>query len=139
MPCWFFTGPVPAAVPFLTPEYVKALFDPGQPLDARRYYLIFPDNLGHGNSSKPSDGMRASFPHYGYDDLVDLQHKLVTETLGIKHLHAILGMSMGGRNAWQWAEAYPDAMDGVMPVVSLPVKAEPAVAPHGHCRHPQRS
>jgi homoserine O-acetyltransferase len=106
----------------LTPEYVKALFDPGQPLDARRYYLIFPDNLGHGNSSKPSDGMRASFPHYGYDDLVDLQHKLVTETLGIKHLHAILGMSMGGMNAWQWAEAYPDAMDGVMPVVSLPVK-----------------
>lgn len=106
----------------LTPEYVKALFDPGRPLDARRYYLIFPDNLGHGNSSKPSDGMRASFPHYGYDDLVDLQHKLVTETLGVKHLRAILGMSMGGMNAWQWAEAYPDAMDGVMPVVSLPVK-----------------
>jgi homoserine O-acetyltransferase len=106
----------------LTPEYVRALFDPGRPLDARRYYLIFPDNLGHGNSSKPSDGMRASFPHYGYDDLVDLQHKLVTETLGVKHLHAILGMSMGGMHAWQWAEAYPDAMDGVMPVVSLPVK-----------------
>jgi homoserine O-acetyltransferase len=106
----------------LTPEYVKALFDPGRPLDARRYYLIFPDNIGHGNSSKPSDGMRASFPHYRYGDLVDLQHKLVTETLGIKHLHAILGMSMGGMNAWQWAEAYPDAMDGVMPVVSLPVK-----------------
>jgi homoserine O-acetyltransferase len=106
----------------LTPEFVKALFDPGRPLDARRYYLIFPDNLGHGNSSKPSDGMRASFPHYGYDDLVDLQHKLVTETLGVKHLRAILGMSMGGMNAWQWAEAYRDAMDGVMPVVSLPVK-----------------
>ena len=106
----------------LTPEYVKALFEPGQPLDARRYYLIFPDNLGHGNSSKPSDGMKASFPHYGYGDLVDLQHKLVTATLGVKHLHAILGMSMGGMNAWQWAEAYPDSMDGVMPVVSLPVK-----------------
>jgi|HubBroStandDraft_6_1064221.scaffolds.fasta_scaffold84076_2 homoserine O-acetyltransferase len=106
----------------LTPEFVKALFDPGRPLDVRRYYLIFPDNLGHGNSSKPSDGMRASFPHYGYDDLVDLQHKLVTETLGVKHLRAILGMSMGGMNAWQWAEAYRDAMDGVMPVVSLPVK-----------------
>jgi len=105
-----------------TPEYLKALFDPGRPLDARRYYLIFPDNLGHGNSSKPSDGMRTNFPHYGYDDLVDLQHKLVTETLGVKHLHAILGMSMGGMHAWQWAEAYPDAMDGVMPVVSLPVK-----------------
>jgi homoserine O-acetyltransferase len=106
----------------LTPEYVKALFDPGRPLDARRYYLIFPDNLGHGNSSKPSDGMRTRFPHYGYRDIVDLQHRLVTQTLGIKRLHAILGMSMGGMNAWQWAEAYPDAMDGVMPVVSLPVK-----------------
>jgi homoserine O-acetyltransferase/O-succinyltransferase len=106
----------------LTPEYVKNLFDPGKPLDARRYYLIFPDNLGHGSSSKPSDGMRASFPHYGYGDLVDLQHKLVTETLGIKHLRAILGMSMGGMNVWQWAEAYPDEMDGVMAVVSLPVK-----------------
>jgi len=106
----------------LTPTYMNALFDPGRPLDARRYFLIFPDNVGHGRSSKPSDGLRASFPHYGYRDIVDLQHRLVTQTLGIKRLHAILGMSMGGMNAWQWAEAYPDAMDGVMPVVSLPVK-----------------
>jgi homoserine O-acetyltransferase len=66
--------------------------------------------------------MRAKFPHYGYNDLVDLEHKLVTETLGIKRLHAILGMSMGGMHAWQWAEAYPDAVEGVMPVVSLPIK-----------------
>lgn len=106
----------------LTPNYIRSLFAPGRPLDARRYYLIFPDNIGHGKSSKPSDGLKASFPNYGYGDLVDLQHKLVTETLGIKHLHAILGMSMGGMNAWQWAETYPDAMDGVMPVVSLPIK-----------------
>jgi len=105
----------------LSPTYTKALFDPGRPLDARRYYLIFPDNVGHGRSSKPSDGLRAGFPNYDYGDIVDLQHKLVTETLGIKHLHAILGMSMGGMNAWQWAEAYPDMMDGVMPVVSLPI------------------
>ena len=91
-------------------------------MDARHYYLIFPDNLGHGQSSKPSNGLKASFPNYGYRDMVDLQHKLVTETLGIKHLHAILGISMGGMNAWQWAETYPDAMDGVMPVVSLPIK-----------------
>ncbi len=75
-----------------------------------------------GQSSRPSDGVRAGCPNYGYGDIVDLQHKLVTETLGIKHLRAILGMSMGGMNAWQWAEAYPDAMDGVMPVVSLPIK-----------------
>jgi homoserine O-acetyltransferase len=106
----------------LSPTYMKALFDPGRPLDARRYYLIFPDDVGHGQSSKPSDGLKANFPNYGYRDIVDLQHKLVTETLGIDHLHAILGMSMGGMNAWQWVEAYPDAVDGVMPVVSLPIK-----------------
>lgn len=106
----------------LSPVYTKALFDPGRPLDAKRYYLIFPDNVGHGQSSKPSDGLKARFPDYNYADIVDLQHKLVTEKLGIKHLHAILGMSMGGMNAWQWAEAYPDMMDGVMPVVSLPIK-----------------
>jgi homoserine O-acetyltransferase/O-succinyltransferase len=106
----------------LTPNYIKALFAPGRPLDARRYFLIFPDNVGHGLSSKPSDGLRAKFPRYGYNDMVDLQHRLVAETLGIKHLHAILGMSMGGMNAWQWAEAYPDAMDGIMPVVALPTR-----------------
>lgn len=105
----------------LSPTYTKALFDPGRPLDARRYYLIFPDSVGHGQSSKPSDGLREKFPNYDYGDIVDLQHKVVTETLEIKHLHAILGMSMGGMNAWQWAETYPDMMDGVMPVVSLPI------------------
>jgi len=106
----------------LAPNFVNALYGPGRALDASRYYLIFPDDVGHGKSSKPSDGLKASFPKYGYGDIVDLQHKLVTETLGIKHLHAILGMSMGGMNAWQWAEAYPDFMDGVMPLVSLPIK-----------------
>ncbi|HEY0181388.1 MAG TPA: alpha/beta fold hydrolase, partial [Rhodopila sp.] len=105
----------------LSPTYTKALFDPGRPLDSRRYYLIFPDSVGHGQSSKPSDGLKAKFPNYDYGDIVDLQHKVVTQTLGIKHLHAILGMSMGGMNAWQWAEAYPDMVDGVMPVVSLPI------------------
>ena len=99
----------------LSPIYMKALFDPGRPLDATRYYLIFPDSVGHGQSSKPSDGLRVKFPNYDYGDIVDLQHELVTETLGIRHLHAILGMSMGGMNAWQWAELYPHMMDGVMP------------------------
>ena len=106
----------------LAPAYMNALFGPGRPLDSRRYYLIFPDSIGHGRSSKPSDGLRMHFPNYGYADMVDLQHKLVTERLGIKHLRAIVGMSMGGMNAWQWAETWPDAMDGVMPVVSLPIK-----------------
>lgn len=105
----------------LTPEFLKSLFAAGAPLDAGRYYLIFPDNLGHGQSTKPSDGLRAHFPHYGYNDLVDIQHRLVSETLGIKRLHAILGVSMGGMNAWQWAEAYPDEVSAIMPVVSFPV------------------
>ena len=105
----------------LSKNYMQALFAPGRPLDATRYFLIFPDNVGHGKSSKPSDGLKAAFPKYGYADMVDLQHRLVTEKLGIEHLHAILGMSMGGMNAWQWAEAYPDAMDGIMPVVSMPI------------------
>jgi homoserine O-acetyltransferase/O-succinyltransferase len=105
-----------------TRAYTKSLYDVGRPLDASRYFLIFPDAIGCGHTSKPSDGLRAKFPNYGYGDMVDIQHKVVAETLGIKHLHAILGMSMGGMNAWQWAEAYPDEMDGVMPVVSLPIK-----------------
>jgi homoserine O-acetyltransferase/O-succinyltransferase len=106
----------------LSPTFEKALFDPGRPLDSNRYYLIFPDSIGHGQSSQPSDGLKAKFPNYDYGDIVDLQHKVVTETLGLKHLHAIIGLSMGGMNAWQWAEAYPDMMDGVMPIVSLPIR-----------------
>jgi len=104
----------------LTPEYRTALFAPGAPFDASRYFVILPDAVGHGRSSKPSDGLKAAFPHYGYGDMVDLQHMLVTETLGITHLRAIVGMSMGCMNAWQWAETYPDAMDGILPVACFP-------------------
>jgi homoserine O-acetyltransferase len=104
----------------LSPQYQTALFAPGAPLDISRFFIIIPDDIGHGASSKPSDGLEARFPHYRYGDMVDLQHKLVTETLGIKHLHAVIGMSMGCMNAWQWAEAYPNAMDGVMPIACFP-------------------
>jgi homoserine O-acetyltransferase/O-succinyltransferase len=104
----------------LTPEFQRALFTPESPIDATRFYVIIPDDVGHGGSSKPSDGLRATFPHYGYADMVDIQHKLVAESLGIAHLHAIVGMSMGCMNAWQWAEAYPDAMDGIMPIACFP-------------------
>lgn len=104
----------------LTPEYKKALFAPGGPLDANRYFVVIPDDIGHGQSSKPSDELKAAFPHYGYGDMVDLQHKLVVETLGITHLRAIVGMSMGCMNAWQWSEDYPDSMDGIMPIACFP-------------------
>jgi homoserine O-acetyltransferase len=104
----------------LTEEFRAALFAPGAPFDATRYFVILPDAVGHGRSSKPSDGLRAAFPRYGYGDMVDLQHRLVTEVLGIAHLRAIVGISMGCMNAWQWAQAYPDAMDGIMPVACFP-------------------
>jgi homoserine O-acetyltransferase/O-succinyltransferase len=105
-----------------TPEYVSSLYAPGKPLDPAKYYLVFIDNVGHGRSSKPSDGLHARFPKYGYRDMVDLQHRVVTEALGIAHLHAIVGMSMGGMHAWLWAENYPDEVDGILPVVSLPTR-----------------
>jgi homoserine O-acetyltransferase len=104
----------------LTPEFQEALFAPGAPFDVSRYFVIIPDNIGHGQSSKPSDGLKTAFPRYGYSDMVDLQHKLVTQTLGIPHLKAVVGMSMGCMNAWQWAEDYPDAMDGIMPIACFP-------------------
>jgi homoserine O-acetyltransferase/O-succinyltransferase len=104
----------------VVPEYQGALFAPGAPLDVTRFFVIIPDDIGHGKSSKPSDGLKAAFPRYGYGDMVDLQHKLVTESLGIQHLHAVIGMSMGCMNAWQWAENYPDAMDGIMPIACFP-------------------
>ncbi|WPB75215.1 alpha/beta fold hydrolase [Archangium violaceum] len=102
--------------------FVDALFAPGKPLDATKYFLIFPDSLGHGRSSKPSDGLRARFPAYGYLDMVELQHRVVTKTLGIPRLHAIVGLSMGGMNAWLWSELYPDDVEAVMPIVALPTR-----------------
>jgi homoserine O-acetyltransferase/O-succinyltransferase len=104
----------------LAPEYMDALFASGAPFDSARFFVIVPDAIGHGQSSKPSDELKAAFPHYAYGDMVDLQYKLVVETLGITHLRAIVGMSMGCMNAWQWAETYPDAVDGIMPVACFP-------------------
>ena len=104
----------------LAPEYKEALFAPGAPFDITRFFVIIPDSIGHGQSSKPSDELKARFPHYEYGDIVDLQYKLVVETLGITHLRAVVGMSMGCMNAWRWAETYPDAMDGIMPVACFP-------------------
>jgi homoserine O-acetyltransferase/O-succinyltransferase len=104
----------------LTAEFAGQLFGPGQPLDASKYYIIIPDGLGHGQSSKPSDGMKTAFPRYNYDDMVDAHYRLVTEGLGIKHLRLVIGNSMGGMHAWIWAVRYPQMMDAVVPMASQP-------------------
>lgn len=106
----------------LSEDFKAHLYAPGKPLDANKYFLIFPDSIGHGKSSKPSDGLKSDFPLYGYRDMVDLQHKLIVDGLGISHLKMILGTSMGGMHTWLWSELYPNFMDGVMPIVSLPTK-----------------
>jgi homoserine O-acetyltransferase len=105
---------------FIRPIFAGELFGAGQPLDASRMFIIIPDGIGHGGSSKPSDGLRAHFPHYGYDDMVDAQHRLLTEGLGVNHLRLILGTSMGGMQSWVWGERYPDFMDCLMPLASVP-------------------
>ena len=98
------------------------LFGPGQPLDASRYFIILPDAIGTGQSSKPSDGLRAKFPAYSYDDMVLAQYRLVTEHLGIRHSRIVLGNSMGGMQTWMWAQKYPNAMDIAVPMASLPTE-----------------
>jgi homoserine O-acetyltransferase/O-succinyltransferase len=107
---------------FLAPQFADVLFGPGQLLDVSRYFIIFPDNIGHGKSSKPSDGLHAHFPQYDYDDMVLAQHDLVVRGLGIHHLRLILGTSMGCMHSWVWGETYPDFMDALMPLACLPVQ-----------------
>ena len=106
---------------FLTDLMRQELFAPGKPLDANHYFIILPDGLGRGGSSKPSDGMRMRFPNYGYNDVVAAQHELVTQGLHIDHLRLVLGTSMGGMQTWLWGERYPDMADGLMPIASQPI------------------
>jgi Homoserine acetyltransferase len=106
---------------FFTPSFADQLFHAGQPLDASKYFLIMPDGIGRGDSSKPSDGLQSRFPVYGYRDLVHAQYRLVTEGLGIDHLNVILGSSMGGMHAWLWAEQYPAMMDAIVPIACAPM------------------
>jgi homoserine O-acetyltransferase len=106
---------------FLAPQFAGALFGPGQLLDVTRYYVILVDNIGHGKSSKPSDGMHAHFPRYDYDDMVLAQHELLEKGLNVDHLRLILGTSMGCMHAWVWGETYPDFMDALMPLACQPV------------------
>src|SRR5512134_377227 len=107
---------------FLTPRFAGELFGTGQPLDASRYYIILPDAIGAGKSSKPSDGMRTSFPKFSYDDMVVGHYRLLTEHLGVRHLRLVLGNSMGGMHTWMWAQKYPDFMDVAVPMASLPTE-----------------
>jgi homoserine O-acetyltransferase len=106
----------------LTPAFAGELFGPGQPLDATRYYIVLPDAIGHGKSSKPSDGLRTSFPKYNYEDMVDAQYRLVSEHLGLRHLRVVLGYSMGGMETWIFAQKYPSFMDVAVPMASLPTE-----------------
>jgi homoserine O-acetyltransferase/O-succinyltransferase len=107
---------------FIRPEFAGELFQSGGLLDAARFYLILPDGIGHGGSSKPSDGPRAKFPRYGYLDMVEADYRLLTEGLGVNHLRLVMGTSMGGMHTWLWGERHPDFMDALMPLASLPTQ-----------------
>jgi len=107
---------------FVRAEFAGELFSKGQLLDATRYFLVLPDGIGHGQSSKPSDGLRGHFPHYGYADMVQAQYRLLTESLGVNHLRLVMGTSMGGMHTWIWGETYPHFMDALMPLASLPTQ-----------------
>lgn len=107
---------------FLSQSFGGQLFGAGQLLDASKYFIILPDGIGHGQSSKPSDGLRAKFPKYSYNDMVAAQYRLLTEHLGVNHLRLVMGTSMGGMHTWVWGEKYPDFMDALMPLASLPVQ-----------------
>ncbi len=115
-------GTAGSGATLLTKDFAGELFGPGQPLDASRYFIILPDALGTGKSTRPSDGLRARFPKYNYDDMVLAQYRLVTEGLSIKHLRLVLGNSMGGMQTWIWGMKYPDFMDALVPMACQPTE-----------------
>ena len=117
-------GTIGSSKQFLEPSVANFLFATDQPLDASKYFIIFPDAIGHGGSSKPSDGLGAAFPRYCYADIVEAQHRLVTAGLGLKRLRLVLGTSMGGMHTWMWGERYPDMMDALLPIASLPERVD---------------
>ena len=115
-------GTTGSGAQFIRPEFAGELFEKDQPLDATKFFIVLPDGIGHGKSSKPSDGMHAKFPGYGYVDMVEAQHRLLTDGLGIKHARLVMGTSMGGMHTWLWGELHPDFMDALMPLASLPTQ-----------------
>ena len=115
-------GTTGSSAQFLGTNFAGALFGEGQLLDAGRFFVIIPDNLGHGKSSKPSDGLKAHFPKYGYRDMVEAQYRLLNEGLQVHHLRLVMGTSMGGMHTWVWGETHPGFMDALMPLACLPTE-----------------
>jgi homoserine O-acetyltransferase len=115
-------GTTGSGAQFIRPEFAGELFGKDQPLDAAKYFIVLPDGIGHGKSSKPSDGLHAKFPRYGYLDMVEAQYRLLTDGLGVNHVRLVMGTSMGGMQTWLWGESHPDFMDHLMPLASLPTQ-----------------
>jgi homoserine O-acetyltransferase/O-succinyltransferase len=115
-------GTTGSGAQFIRPEFAGELFGKGQPLDATKFFIVLPDAIGHGKSSKPSDGMHAKFPRYGYIDMVEAQYRLLSEGLGVNHARLVMGTSMGGMHTWLWGELHSDFMDALMPLASLPTQ-----------------
>jgi homoserine O-acetyltransferase len=119
---WIGHGTGGSGAQFIRPEFAGELFGAGQLLDAGRYFIVLPDGIGHGKSAKPSDGLRAKFPQYGYTDMVEAQYRLLTEGLGVNHLRLVMGTSMGGMHTWVWGQRHPEFMDALLPLASLPTQ-----------------
>ncbi len=115
-------GTTGSGAQFIRPEFAGELFGKDQPLDSTKFFIVLPDGIGHGKSSKPSDGMHAKFPRYGYLDMIEAQYRLLTEGLGVNHARLVMGTSMGGMHTWLWGELHPDFMDALMPLASLPTQ-----------------
>jgi homoserine O-acetyltransferase len=115
-------GTTGSGAQFIRPEFAGELFGKDQPLDATKFFIVLPDGIGHGNSSKPSDVMHTKFPRYGYLDMVEAQYRLLTDGLSVNHARLVMGTSMGGMHTWLWGELHPDFMDALMPLASLPTQ-----------------
>jgi homoserine O-acetyltransferase/O-succinyltransferase len=115
-------GTTGSGAQFIRPEFAGELFGKDQPLDATKFFIVLPDGIGHGKSSKPSHGMHAKFPRYGYLDMIEADYRLLTEGLGVNHARLVMGTSMGGMHTWLWGELHPDFMDALMPLASLPAQ-----------------
>jgi homoserine O-acetyltransferase len=115
-------GTTGSGAQFIRPEFAGELFGPGQALDATKFFIVLPDGIGHGKSSKPSDGTHAKFPRYGYNDMVEAQYRLLVDGLGVNHARLVMGTSMGGMHTWLWGEMHPEFMDALMPLASLPTQ-----------------